>query len=122
MAAADEYGPGLPPGLSPEVGEDNPSGISSRSLNDALPSYGPCLPPELVGAETNELPGTFGPALPPSVGTLATGEQGGEGNRTVQSLVNKKGVEEDEVELIGPPLPGPDQQVHGLALSTCLTR
>lgn len=115
--AAEEYGPCLPPGLSPRVVEDNPSGISSGS-NDALPSYGPCLPPELVGAETNELSGAFGPALPPSgVGTLATGDDDGEGNRIVQILMNKKGEEEDEVELIGPSLPDPDQQVHGSALA-----
>ena len=111
MASGEEYGPSLPPGLSPGVAEVKPSGKASPP-DDAPASYGPCLPPELAERELGELSRTFGPALPPSgVRTSAAGEEeNGEGGATVQLHVNEE--EDEEAELIGPAVPGPDQQVR----------
>lgn len=115
MAAAEEYGPGLPPDLPTGVVESDCFDKASGPT-DTLPSYGPCLPPELVGRETNESSRTFGPVLPPpGVCTLADRqEEGGEGNRASQIPTGEEG-EEKEAELIGPSLPGASQQVRDLS-------
>ena len=111
MASGEEYGPCLPPGLTPGVAEGKLSGKASPP-DDAPSSYGPCLPPELVEREGGELSRTFGPALPPSdVRTSTAGEEeNGEGGATVQLHVSEQ--EDEEAELIGPAVPGPDQQVR----------
>lgn len=109
--ASEEYGPCLPPGLSLGVVEDDPASIQSRP-DDEPPSYGPCLPAGMVGKESGESR-IIGPALP-SLGAraLATGEEGGEVNRTEESHLSEE-EDENEAELIGPALPGPNQEVCG---------
>ena len=117
MAGAKEkaYGPGLPPDLSTGVVESDCSDNASGSTG-SLPSYGPCLPPELAGREASESTRTFGPALPPDVCTLVSGqeeeEEGGEGSRASRSSIAEE--KEEETTLIGPSLPDPSQQVRAL--------